>query len=194
MAAVANQEFSIKGTATITTRDWLDERLGSGWFTKTVREQEPAWPERLLPGDWYGLRPQMHALRKAVPQVDGHDSVESMLEAVAGLTAEKDLTGIHRAFLWVANPRMFLIAVPRIWATYSQFGKVEVLENQPSQFTAHVQAIPTDLMDWVAGSFCGFLPPALRLAGAKDPVAKVRDRRRSPSADTWEMTYDLRYG
>lgn len=193
MVAVANPEFSIKGTATIITRDWLDERLGPGWFVKTVREQEASWPERMLPGDWYDLRPQMHAWRKALHQVDGHESVESMLQVVAGLTAEKDLTTVHRAFLWVANPRMFLLAVPRIWTTYCRFGKVEVLENQPSRFSARVEAIPTDLMDWVAGSFSGFLPPALRLAGGKDPVSEIRERRRSQDAETWEMTYDLRY-
>lgn len=193
MVGVSNPEFSVKGTATITTRDWLDERLGPGWFIKTVREQQASWPERMLPGDWYELRPQMHALRKAVGQIAGHDSVESILEVVAGLTAEKDLTGVHRAFLWAANPRMFLLAVPRIWTTYCQFGKVEVLENQPSRFSAHVQAIPPDLMDWVAGSFCGFLPPALRLAGGKEPVAEIRERRRSRGVETWEMIYDLRY-
>jgi hypothetical protein len=193
MVAVPDPEFNIKGTATVTTRDWLDERLGSGWFAKTVREKDPKWPERLLPGDWYALRPQMHAWRKAVPQVQGHDSVESMLEVVAGLTAEKDLTGLHRAFLWAANPRMFLFAVPRIWTTYCRFGKVEVVENLPSRFTAHVHTIPADLMDWVAGSFRGFLPPALLLAGGKDPVASIRERRRSRSTDTWEMIYELRY-
>jgi hypothetical protein len=135
----------------------------------------------------------MHAWRKAVPLVDGHDSVESMLEVVAGRTAEKDLTGVHRAFLWAANPRMFLLAVPRIWTTYCRFGKVEVIENLPSRFSAHVQLIPADLMDWVAGSFRGFLPPALLLAGGKEPVASIRERRRSRGTDTWEMIYELRY-
>jgi hypothetical protein len=189
---VSNPEFSIKGTATVQTRDWLDERLGHGWFLQAVREQDPKWPERMLPGEWYGLRPQMHAWRKALPQIEGHASVESMLEVVAGLTAERDLTGIHRAFLWVANPRMFLLAVPRIWTTYCRFGKVEVLENQPARFSAHVQGIPDDLMDWAAGAFRGFLPPALKLAGGKDPVASIRERKRS-SDEAWEFVYDLRY-
>jgi hypothetical protein len=193
MVAVSNSEFTIKGTATIMSRDWLDERLGPGWFLRTVREKEPKWPERMLPGEWYGLRPQMHAWRKALPQVQGHDSVESMLEVVAGLTAEKDLTGLHRAFLWAANPRMFLLAVPRIWTTYCRFGKVEVVENVPGRFSAHVQSIPFDLVDWAAGSFRGFLPPALKLAGGKNPVGSIRDKRRSADADSWEMVYDLRY-
>lgn len=191
---MSNHEDNVKGAATISTRDWLDERLGAGWFTKTVRELEPKWPERLLQGDWYGLRPQTHALRKALPQISGHDSVESVMVTIAGLTAEKDLTGVHRAFLWVANPRMFLMATPRLWATYCQFGKTEVIENQPSQFVAHLQGVPEDLVDWAAGSFRGFLPPALLLAGAKDPVGTVQDRRRSRSANTWEFTYQLRYG
>ena len=45
----------------------------------------------------------------------------------------------------------------------------------------------------VLAAWRGFLPPALELAGAKNPRGEISGRRQTPGAETWELEYTLRY-
>jgi hypothetical protein len=192
--AVSDAEPTIKGSPTIKSRDWLDEQLGEGWFLQVIREQAPDWPERMLLGEWYALAPQMHVWHVAQLKLRAKfESVEPMIELAAGITAQDDLTGVHKAFLWASSPRMFLRLVPKIWRTYASFGTVTNVDNEAGAYVARVTEIPKDFMPWATAAFCGFLPPALHLAGAKDAVAEVEQRSRSAGAQTWEFVYRLRY-
>jgi hypothetical protein len=185
-------EYSVKGTATIVSRDWVDKQLGVGWFHSTARAEHPDWPQRILPGEYYPLRPQMHVWRCALGRIKGYDSVEVLVQEAAAATAEADLNGIYKAFLWVASPHMFLRAVPRLWASYLRFGEFENVENVPGLYRARIGGIPEDLLDWCAGSVAGFLRPALLLAGGKSPNSQITERR-STSGGNWELQYKLTY-
>ena len=62
--------------------------------------------------------------------------------------ARADLQGILRAFLWVVSPRMFLSTAPRIWATYANFTKIEIVEkglkpNMPNRPEVKNNGAPT---------------------------------------------------
>lgn len=185
-------EHSVKGTPTIHSREWIDARLGAGWFHTTVTAKFPDWPQRLLPGDYYPLRPQMHVWRSALGRIDGYDTVEQLVQEAAGKTAESDLNGIYKAFLWVASPQMFLRAVPRLWSSYVRFGELEHVENVVGCYRARIHSVPEDLLDWAAGAVAGFLRPALLLAGGKSPNSQVTDRK--PMGDgNWELQYQLTY-
>jgi hypothetical protein len=185
-------EYSVKGTATITSRDWVDKRLGEGWFHASAVAKDPKWPKRLLPGDYYPLHPQMHAWRMALGRIEGFSTVEQLVQEAAAVTAESDLNGIYKAFLWVASPQMFLRAVPRLWASYVKFGDFENVENVVGLYRAKVDAIPEELLDWAAGSLAGFLRPALLLAGGKSPNSQITSRRPTGGGN-WEIQYQLTY-
>lgn len=186
-------EPRIKGMAVINARDWIDERLGAGWFTQITQSFDPEWPERLLPGDWYPVRPEFATFEAAHELIDGYDSLEDMLAALAGDVALKDLNGMLRAFLWAATPRMFLRTTPMIWDTYVNFTKISNIDNPQGCYAATVVEIPEDLVVWVAGSWRGFLGPALELAGGVNVRSEIRDRRKTPGADTWEFVCQMRY-
>jgi hypothetical protein len=186
-------EPRVKGLGIINMRNWFDERLGAGWYTRTAREREPDWPERILPGDWYLVRTSLHAYVRGFEQLDGYESVVQLMEDVSGEVALKDLNGILRAFLWAATPKMFLRTAPKIWDTYCNFATSEVLSNEVGHFVVKVSEIPTDVIDWVIAAWTGFLVPALGLAGGKDPKVAVSERRQTPGAETWEFTYELTY-
>lgn len=174
------------------SRDWVDARLGAGWFHSTAVAQFPDWPQRLLPGDYYPLRPQMHVWQRVLERVDGFDSVEQLVREAAAATAEQDLNGIYKAFLWAASPQMFLRAVPRLWASYVRFGVLENVENVPGLYRAKVDGIPKDLLDWAAGAVAGFLRPALVLAGGTSPNSQIVSRHPA-GAGIWEFEYQLTY-
>lgn len=183
----------VKGLALINIRNWFDERLGAGWFTRTAREREPDWPDRLLPGDWYMARTSFYIYQRGFEQLGGYQSVQQLMEDAAGEVALKDLNGILRAFLWVASPKMFLRAAPKMWDTYCNFGTSEVLSNEVGRFLIKVAGIPADLVAWVTSAWSGFLVPALGLAGGKDPKVVVSEVRQTPGAETWEFVYELTY-
>jgi hypothetical protein len=186
-------EPRIKGMGAINIRNWFDERLGAGWYTRTAREHDPDWPDRLLPGDWYSVRTTHYVYKRGYEQLGGYESVEKLMEAASGEVAIKDLNGILRAFLWAASPKMFLRTVPKIWDTYANFATTEVLGNEVGHFTVKVSSFAPDLVDWMTASWEGFLIPALELAGGKDPKVAIHDVKQTPGADTWEFIYELTY-
>ena len=186
-------EPRFKGLVYINHRDWFDERLGAGWFTSVVREIDPEWPDRLLPGDWYSARPGVHAYDRAFVQIEGYESKEQMMESVAGMVALNDLNSFLRAFLFVATPKMFLRAVPKIWATYANFGVAEVISNETGRLVVRINEIPQFVLVWTMASWRGFLVPAVQLAGGKKPRTSTRDVKPKPGTDMWEFVYELTY-
>jgi hypothetical protein len=181
----------VKGPAIMGARDWLDARFGAGHFAKLAREQDPKFPERILPGDWYPVRPLVHALQRSVAQLDEFDGLEPFVTMLAGESAKQDLRGIYRAFLWVASPRMFLRAAPTIWGNYANFGVLGETENETGRYVVRIREIPRDLVEWLAGAWQGFLPPAVELAGGKHARASVLERK--PGGAGWELHYQLTY-
>lgn len=179
--------------AMINARNWLDARLGAGWFTGAARCVDPDWPERLLPGDWYAARTSDQIYHQAFAVVEGFDSRQQLMETVAIEVALNDLNGILRAFLWAASPKLFLRASPKIWETYSTFAKTEILRNDVGSYAAQVTEIPSDLVAWVSAAWRGFLPPALELTGAVDVVATISQVQQTPGAESWEFVYELAY-
>jgi hypothetical protein len=177
----------------VNIRNWFDERLGTGWFTRTAREREPEWPERLLPGDWYSVRTSFHIYARGFEQLDGYESQQHLMEVVSGEVALADLNGIMRAFLWAASPKMFLRTAPKIWDTYANFTKSEVLSNEPGRFLVRVSEIPSDVITWVMAGWKGYLVPALELAGGKQPKVVISEIQQTPGEDAWEFLYELTY-
>lgn len=187
-------EPRLKGLAIINIRHWFDERLGTGWFTQTAREHEPAWPERLLPGEWYSIRTCFYVNKRGFEQLRGYEpSFAQMIEEVAAEGAHKDLKGLLRVFLWATTPKMFLRAIPKIWDTYANFGTAVVLSNEVGHIQIRASNIPADVIDWVTPTWAGFLIPALKLAGGNEPKVKISEVKQTPGADTWEFLYELTY-
>jgi hypothetical protein len=186
-------EPRLKGMGMINVRSWFDQRLGEGWFIRTAREFDPEFPERLLPGEWYPVRVCVHVYKRGFEQLGGYDSQHQLMEIVSREVALNDLNGIMRAFLWATTPKMFLRATPKIWASYTDFATVEVATNETGRFTVRVSDISEDLISWVTSAWAGFLIPALKLAGGKDPQVTISEVKQTPRTNTWEFSYELTY-
>ena len=132
-------EPQTKGISISGSREWVDGRLGSGWFMRTARQHEPSWPEQLASNGWYAVRVELWTLHRAHEALEWPGSVEDMIARIAADSARKDLRGILRAFLWVVSPKMFLASAPKIWATYADFTKIELVRNDPGFFVAGQQ-------------------------------------------------------
>jgi hypothetical protein len=186
--------FQIKGPGVMSARDWLDAKFGAGYHHRLCREVDPSFPERILPGEWYPLAPIIHTLSRASEDVDGVDDLEGLTEMLAAENAKNDLRGVYRAFLWVASPRMFLRGAPKIWSNYTDLATLSEIQNDPGRFSIQVNDIPEDYLPWVAGAWKGFLPPAIEMAGGKQPRATVLERKPDPASDgNWQLRYQVTY-
>lgn len=187
-------EPQVKGMAILNSRAWLDARLGAGWFVETARAHDPEFPERILPGEWYAVRTHQFVYERAFEALEGYASCRELMQAATVEVALNDLNGILRAFLWAASPKMFLRTVPKVWETYADFTGLEILRNDTGHFEARVFEIPADVREWVAAAWAGFLPPALELAGGKEPQATIRDLQPTAGMESWELICEIRYG
>jgi hypothetical protein len=186
-------EIRVKGMGVINDRAWFDDRFGAGWFTRTAREHQPDWPDRLLPGEWYPLHTFVHVYKRAYEQLGRYESMKQLVEEVASETATKDLNGMMRAFLWAASPKLFLRTIPRLFDNYVNFGTTEVLGNEDGHFLIKVAGIPAAVLDWLVPAFTGFAIQALQLAGGKNPKASNSEVKQTSNADTWEFVWELTY-
>ncbi|NVB39613.1 hypothetical protein G6O69_17355 [Pseudenhygromyxa sp. WMMC2535] len=188
---VADEQL-IKGPGALSTRNWFEARFGEGVFTEFARELDPSWPDRVLPGEWYPIRPFIHTLRRGAERL-GDTNLEELTATISIETAKQDLTTVYRAFLWVSSPRMFLRFVPRVWGSYANFGTLEDVSSEAGRYTLRITEVPEDLVSWVCGAWRGFMPAALELAGAKDTQIEILDRRPAASGQGWEISYEARY-
>jgi hypothetical protein len=188
--ATATPVYQIKGSYFIQAKQWIDEKLGEGSFRRLMVEAGAQRADTLLPGTWYDVLPLAQALAKASAQLKM--PMEDLSTDIARRTAKNDLTTLYKIFLRVAAPQRVLSALPRLWATYVEFGEARILSNDPGLFVGEGVGFPAAVLDWACGCFRGFLPTAVEIAGGKDAVCKILERR--PEAkDQYAIRFEVRY-
>jgi hypothetical protein len=163
----------VKGSHIIQAVDWIDARLGPGTFRQLTERGGPRW-RAPLPSSWY----EVDILQEALAVVC--DKLQLPLERVAAdiarLNAEHDLTSLYRFFMRLAQPQRLLSFTPRLWATYVSFGAAAAVTNEPGFYVGQGVAIPADMLDWACGSWSGFIPTAVEIAGGRDVKHRIIDR------------------
>jgi hypothetical protein len=184
-------ELKTKGTHVMVAREWVDQRLGPGTFTKLARSREPEFPELALAIAWYDVHPLVHALTEAAKLLDM--PVREITASIAYLNADRDLHTVLRAFMWAAGPVMLLSQSARLWRAYVAFAEARVILNERGRYVGQCHTFPSELSEWVAGAWEGFLPRAIEIAGGSRPSARtlVHDGADTPG-HAWlqcEITY-----
>lgn len=177
---VAKGSFSVKGTHLLTSRAWVDARLGEGSFAKLEAEVRAPWDARVLPSGWYDVFALVRIITKVTKPLE-MDVMKAVSE-IATINAQQDLTTIYRAFLRLAGPRGLLNATPTLWRNYVAFGEVKKLTNEAGLHIAELYGVPDELLDWACGCWDGFIPTAVTLAGGTSPALTIDARGADPTA------------
>ena len=170
--------YSVKGTHVIASRVWVDERFGEGAFDRLLSAHSVDWP-KILPSGWYDIHMLMRVMEQACSE--SQVTIFEAYREIAARNAREDLTTIYRAFLRLAGPRGLLNATPTLWRNYVAFGDVEKVKNEPGLHIAICRGIPIAVLDWACGSWSGFVPTAVEVAGGSNPKLDVPDLGEDPN-------------
>jgi hypothetical protein len=184
------QDRTVKGSHILQVQEWIDRRLGPGTFRSFTKDAGDRWAI-ILPIAWYEVDILHGALVKASERT--HVAMEPMTAEIAKLNAEKDLTSFYRMFLRIAQPQRVLSQTPKLWRTYVSFGDATAIQNEPGRYVGQGEGFTAELLDWACGCWLGFIPTAIRMAGAREAEGKIINRwRRSDGLYALQLQVDYR--
>ena len=102
-----------------------------------------------------------------------------MVRENAGWLAERDLRGVYRLILALASVEMVALRLGKLSMQYFDFGKAESVRLRDKAVESRRSGIPAALAPWFIFAADGFVPVALKLAGAQS----VRLRHSNPVPD-----------
>jgi hypothetical protein len=174
MAPGVPSRYRAKGSHLIQAEAWFDKQFGAGKFNQQYCEAAHTSSLVLLPGSWYDVEPLTAVVGAAATRLGR--PLEDVAQEIARLNALHDLTTMYRVFLRLASPVFTLRHTPRLWSTYVEFGAARALVNEPGHYIGEGSGIPGHLLDWVCGSWRGFIPAAIEVAGGKSVIGKIISR------------------
>jgi hypothetical protein len=126
------------------------------------------------PSGWYDALPVV-PLSAVAARLVGVPQAQLVRENAAWL-AERDLNGVYRVILMMASVEMVAMRLGKLSMQYFDFGRAETVRVRDRVVESRRFGIPAPLAPWFIFAADGFVPVALKLAGAKS----VRLRHGSP--------------
>jgi hypothetical protein len=162
--------FHLKGTA---YRNTVERHARSAPGREAVRAQLPTdalrsfYDQTFLVGGWYDVFPVV-AIDAAFARTLGLEFGESLRVGTRS-QANEVLHGVYRPILRLFSPKTIAWALPRLIATYYDFGQLETNRAVDGAFEGSISGVPAALADWYAVCSGEFVLAALELSGAKSP-------------------------
>jgi hypothetical protein len=164
--------FRTKGLVHIGALQFWDAKVPGGaqavrrTLVDSGQEEEARFYEtRLVPGSWYPVLPILPSAVAAARL--RRLPVAAHVRENAAWLAERDLRGVYRLILSVASIESVASRLGGLSMRYFDFGSAE--SRPAGRWVAHCdrEGIPAALGSWFNWCAEGFVPVALRMAGAK---------------------------
>jgi len=120
-----------------------------------------------LAAGWYDILPATR-ISLAISEAMSVSLAQYQREA-AVWQAERDLKGTYAPVLKFDTPEAICRRFTSIHALMYDFGRAEVVREEPRRIHACVHGMPEPLAGWWMRASEAYLDPVLRAAGAKDP-------------------------
>lgn len=161
--------FKIKGLAYRGVVRDADERIPGGLNRIAAELGDGELREFLLQpfmaSSWSDVLPML-PLVETLSRRFGQ-SPESYTRDRARAQAAEDLDGVYKVLLKVVSPRIVATRLPRLTASYFNWGKVEVWELEARRVRASRSQIPEPLIAWYEAVTQPYVQLALTHAGGK---------------------------
>jgi hypothetical protein len=160
--------MEIKGTAILAIRDFVKMNYQTKfieWLNSLPDDSKLIYTQAIDSSKWYplfagGLIPT----RKMAEMFYDGDYIKGALEA-GQFSAEKALTGIYKIFVKTASPSYIIQRASRIFATYYQPCKMEVLEKTNNHVLLEISDMTqSDIV--IEYRIAGWINKALEISGA----------------------------
>jgi len=162
--------MEIKGTAVIAIRDYIKsnqtERYNE-WLNKLTDESREIYEGVIDSSKWYPIQTAgVEPTRKAIDIFFHGDYKKGAWEA-GKFSAQKALTGIYKIFVKASSPGYIIQRASRIFATYYQPCKMEVLDKTDTSVLLEISNMTVSdiVIEYRIG---GWIEKALEISGAKN--------------------------
>jgi predicted hydrocarbon binding protein len=160
-----------KGTCFVALKSFITRRFGyDDWrrYLSLLEPKDRRLAEMPSAKEWYDLEAWFRALHVLADNFG--DSPKEVVLEFGRHEAERDLSGIQRLFLRLANPAFVLEKAGEYWKNFCDFGewKIERVENGAR---AELAGVPL-LDELYCTELLGYLGRMMELVGAKNVKAE----------------------
>jgi hypothetical protein len=167
--------FHIKGVAYLGHVDYVGSNIPGGLEGSLRDFHDPAlrefFAQRFFATNWYDVFPLV-AAGYACAHLKGL-TLPDFLRARTRWQAERDVNGVYKLLLKLASAEAVAMRLPRLVATYCDFGKTEARVDQPNVVEGSMTGVPEPLYAWYSTIAQTYTEYALGVANAKNPRARL---------------------
>jgi hypothetical protein len=128
-------------------------------------ESAEMFAQRFVPGAWYPVLPILPSAVAAARL--RRMPVAAHVKENSAWIAERDLRGVYKVILSVASIEAVAMRLGGLSMRYFDFGSADSRKVGPRVIESEREGIPASLGAWFTWAAEGFIPVALKLAGAK---------------------------
>jgi hypothetical protein len=168
--APGNSPFHVKGSVWHGIREYVDERVAGGLGAVSARldaAHQAFFAGTFTNSGWYDLLPVVR-VSQAIARAMGLDIAEYM-RVSAMWHAERDMKGAFAPVLRSDAPEAVCRRYASIHALLYDFGRAEVVGEEPRRVHACAYGLPEPIAGWWMRASESYLDPVLRAAGAREP-------------------------
>jgi hypothetical protein len=158
--------MEIKGSAVKSIPEYLKkfhpEKYGQ-WIDSLPEKSKKIFTETVMSSNWYSLQDAAILPTEALGQILFSDAEKGAWQC-GRFSAESALTGIYKFFIKAASPFFIIERAGRIFSTYYQPSKMEVVEKGDSYVVLHITQFeePSKLVEARIG---GWIERAMEIHG-----------------------------
>lgn len=184
--------MEIKGTAITAIRDHVKSNFPekfSEWLEGLPATSKDIYSGVIDSSRWYPLKEGGIIPTKRTAEMFYKGNYEKGAWEAGRYSAEKGLTGIYKIFVKASTPSYIIQRATRVFATYYQPCRMEVLEKKEYSVLLEISDMPeSDVV--VEYRISGWIEKALEISGAKNvkiefPKSIIRGDEVTQFAITW---------
>jgi hypothetical protein len=196
--AAGASPFRIKGTAYRGHLEWAEAQVPGGQAAIVALVRDPAlryWlSQPFMAASWYDCLPML-PLGAAAARLMGMP-LDDFLRYRTRLQAESDMRGVYKVLLQFVTVEALALRIPRIVATYYDFGGADSRVVAPGHVEAVRRGVPEVFLPWHNPVSETYMETVVRLGGGKNPsvrVARVEPDGTAHGVRLAAVTYALRW-
>jgi hypothetical protein len=167
--------FHIKGTAYRGHLEWAEAHAPGGQAEILALVKDPAlrhWlSQPFMAASWYDCLPML-ALGDASARLMNMP-LDDFLRFRTRFQAESDMRGVYKVLLQFVSVESLALRIPRIAATYYDFGHADSRVVGPGHVEAVRRGVPDVFLPWHNPVSETYMETVIRLGGGKSPSVKV---------------------
>jgi hypothetical protein len=162
--------MEIKGTAILAIRDFVKDNFQekfNEWLNTLPQDSKLIYNGAIDSSRWYPLEAAGVIPTKITAELFYQNDYKKGAMEAGKFSAEKALTGIYKIFVKAATPSFIIQRASRIFATYYQPCKMEVIENTDGHVLLEISDM-TQSDEVIEYRIAGWIKKALEISGCEN--------------------------